>query len=311
VRDAFNGGVRVLLAPDGHAFTTRVPDGVRTTGRGAAHAPFAPDSTVAAVGDAVVAVDAAADTLWRYDPGADHFVPLELPDGDRFVQLRWLRLDREQAAELARLAGHEPVRFDVHYLLGERGAYVVRGGAAVAAPAALPREPAPRPARRPAVAVDPVDPLVFTVTLPAGPGPGFQHEFRPRTGAEWLNARTAMAWSLLRPPVLQVAGSFVPPPRRLAWLFDPLTSDGRRAWLVFASCLLGGLLAWRTARRLQHLGATRATVRGWTAAVVLFGAPAALVSIAVERRRAYSRPPLVAAPPPRIHTPELVEEAVP
>ena len=304
------GYQRVLLAGDGSAFVRHLRDGIRPTGRGAELAPFAAGSQVGDVGDGIVAVDAASQTAWRFDAAQGWFVPLAMPAGERALRLERVHLQPERDRELIDALAVPSRPYQTHgFLRGDLAAYVLRGTEPVAVPG-LQERAAAGVGRIRDLPRENADPLVFTVRLPAaGPtGSGFEHEFRPRTTVEWLHGGTAMAWSLVRPPLLQVTGSFVPMPARASWLFDGLTSDGRRPWLVFATCLLAGALAWRTSRRLQSLGAARATVRGWTVAVALLGLPALLVSLAIERPRAYARRDVaVPPPPPRIVSPSPAE----
>ncbi len=304
----------VVLAGMGGAFVRTFDGSLRATGRGPEHAPFAPESTIDQVGDAVAAVDAATGEVWRFDPSVDHFVRVASPAGERCERIESHYFDDSAEDRAARKAlfpeGSDGKRYDA-FVRGRNGGYTVRSGSLVLVPGLLERADRRRAARWSGPAQE-TDPLVFTLELPADGSPvTFRHEFRPRTAGEWFHAGTAMLQSLLRPTVLQVAGSFVPMPRRAGWMFDRLTVDGRRPWLVFVGCLVAGVAAWRFGRRLRALGADRATQWWWRAAIVCFGPVAVVVGLVVERLRRHARRAAgEPAAPPRIVTPPEPQESV-
>lgn len=306
-------GRSFVLMADGQVFVHQPGEWPRRTGCGADLAPFAPNSDSEVVGDAVVVLDGATREPWRFDPAIGHFVRVALPAGERFERFgtaSLTRADVDRAARETLVPGNRDDEVQVEFLRGTTGAYALRQGELVLVPGLGERSDRER-RRTPALVVaTETDPLVYTVELPADGSPvTFRHEFRPRTGIEWFHAGTAMMQSLLRPPVLQVPGNFVSMPGRVSWLFDRLTIDGRRPWLVFAGCLLAGVGAFRFGRRLRALGADRATVRWWRAAIVLFGPVALFVGLVVERPRRHARRAIAEpVPPPRIvSSPKIVE----
>lgn len=302
------GGVMVTLTNQGLAWFAQ-PFATRRTGRGPDHASFSPGSTLGAVGDVLVVVDAASGVPWRFDGAAGHFRAIAVPSGEFCERVERLRLDDgEKDPEILALFAQPDAWRTPSFVRGQRDGYLVRDGALVAVPGLLERVergklPVPR-----ITAED--DPLVYELGLPADGSPvRFTHEFRPRTAHERLHAFTAIVESLLRPAVLQVTGSFGPMPRRASWLFDRLTVDGRRPWLVFAVCLIAGLTAWRFGRRLRVLGADQATVWWWRCAVVCFGPAALTVGFVVERSRRYARHDTGSVPEPRLRSPQAQEVA--
>ncbi len=304
----------VMLAGNGAAFVRSFEGSLRETGRGPEHAPFGPDSTIDEVGDAVVAVDAATGEVWRFDPTVGHFVRVAVPDGERCERIESAYFGdsaEDRAARKSMFPDSSGSNGSDGFVRGRSGGYTVRGGALVLVPGLLERADRRRAERWSGPVVE-TDPLVFTLELPADGSPvTFRHEFRPRTATEWLQAGNAVLLSLLRPTVLQVAGNFVAMPDRTGWMFDRLTVDGRRPWLVFLGCLVVGVAAWRFGRRLHALGADRATQWWWRAVIVLFGPVAVLVGLVIERPRRHARRSQSApASPPRIVTPLESQESV-
>lgn len=139
------------------------------------------------------------------------------------------------------------------------------------------------------------DPLVFRRTAAATSDHGaFAHEFQPRTFKERSAAAFAIGCSSLRPPLLQVLAHMAPANARPGWLFDGLTVDGRRSWLVLLQCAIAGLLAYVARRWLVRHGIP---ANAWTWQIALFGVPAVLLFVYFERpRRVVARE--VAPPPP-------------
>lgn len=301
-------GVMVTLTSEGLAWCGQ-PLAIRRTGRGPEQMPFSPGSTLGAVGDVLVVVDAASAVPWRFDAAARHFTPIVVPPGERCEGVEALRLgDKEIEPELAALFVRPDAWRTPSFVRGQREGYYVRDGALVAVPGLLARvERSKRPV--PPVTVED-DPLVFELSLPADGSPvQFTHEFRPRTASERLYAGAAIVESLLRPALLQAVGNFGPMPRRASWLFDRLTVGGRRPWLVFGACLIAGLAAWRFGSRLRTRGAGPSTVWWWRCAVICFGPVALAVGHIVERPRRYARHDAAKVPEPRILSPRAPEVA--
>lgn len=309
---ASNAGTSVLIAADGHVWTQSYVEGFRATGRGADHAPFAPGSSLGDVGDAIVVVDAAVGQPSRYDAALGHFAALQMPAGERCEGIEYLRVDEGKAEDAQwkeLLTSPDAPRWSTpRFVRGLRDAYTVREGALIAIPGLRARADRDR-ARFDHPVIADEDPLVFRMELPAGASPPvFVHEFRPRTAEEWWHAGAAISLSALRSPVLQITGNFSAMPRRAPWLFDRVVADGRRPWLVLTCCALAGIAAFFFARRLRRLGASPATMRLWTGAIVLLGLPALLVAAVIERPRAYARRGVtIPAAPPRIVTVEAAE----
>ena len=307
-------GASVRLSADGQAWTSGPRGRLQPTGRGPEQQPFAADSTLAEVGEGIVIVDKVSHEVWRYDAGLQHFVPLQLPSGERCRGVERLRLadDDEEARWKAQLVPSGQSWRDAWFLRGERDAFLVRDGVVVAVPGLLERvDREPRERRGSPRVTREEDPLVYTLQLPDDGSPvTFTHEFRPRTAHEWLHAGTAMLWSLQRPPFLQVLGHVGSPPSTAAWAFDRLTIDGRRPWLVGAGILFASILAFGFARRLRRLGVYGAVVVWWGGAIVLFGVPAIVLGFVLERPRRFAQRAVAPPPPaPRIQTPYAPEVA--
>ncbi|MEO6597096.1 MAG: hypothetical protein ABIP94_20315 [Planctomycetota bacterium] len=308
--DAF--GARILLASDGATWLWLPPAGsLQRAGKGEDRQLFAPGSTLRRLDNGksvcVVVVDAASDELWQFNAAKLHFVPVRLPDGDRFVRLVAPH-DRAVAPLVAAVQatlGHA----EVDLVQGERSLYAFEAGVwrAVAATSAMAVE-AESPCKT--VGLDPLNPVIEVAA--AGGVAAFHHDYAPRMAWERVHAGTAMLWSLLRAPLVQVIVHAVGDARNeTTWLVDPLVVAGRRLWLVLACIGFALLASWRVHRRLRALSAPIGTVWFWTAATLLLGAPAALACLVFERPRAYAQRAL--AEPfavPRIFTPVSHEEVV-
>jgi hypothetical protein len=309
------GWTQVTIGHDGACWTRAMDDtGLRPTGKGPALEPFAAGSRGEEMRDGteqrLVVVDAATREPWRFDPGANHFVPLPLPGGDRFATLRRARgkelepgeLNEWLAASLDR-SGSE----SFPYLRGERGNYVFDGGQLV--PFRV-REKAQEPEPLVVEVSRDADPLSFEASLAASPrSSALAHTFTPRTAWERVHAGIAMSCSLVRPPIAQVAAHTIGDPvSRQSWVVDPLIAKGRRTWLVLACVALAACGAWRARRRLRALDAPAQVLAFWTVATLLFGPAALLACIAFERPRAYARRASTGPfPAPRIITPSPEE----
>jgi hypothetical protein len=250
-------------------------------------------------------VDAADGSLWQFDRSKGAFVAFALPGGDRFRRRGYLRLGQDvdlSDSPLLESALRAAPRDDVEYVLGERGAYAIRGGAWVEVQLP-PREPSGPAPIEPVVVGD--DPVQFVVELPEGDRhAAFRHEFRPRTLAERAHLAHASAWSLLRPPVLQVV-AFArsrADDRQPSVFDDHLLLDRSRFWLL-TLCVLGALASgWFVRRRLRRLGADAAVVRFWSLVAVVTGVAGVVASVLCVRPRSLRRPTIEPAPPPRIRT---------
>lgn len=282
-----------IVKPDGSAFAPgSLPCGGPSFGNDAIAEPG---------GDGVWVFDAESATV--------HHVPL--PDGDRVQAV----VEVARRDELGRLPPGYDFLARERLVRGERGVYALRGGELVAAGALTPREEEDELRWRGRV-VDP-DPITWTLEFDGAEGvPPFRHTFTPHTYDERLWAAFALAPSVVRPPVLQLAsalqeasGAWSFSPRgewsRWWWLFDPLVAGGRRFWLVLASIAFAVLGALLVRRQLRLLGADAAAVRFWTIATLLLGPVAVLACAALERRRAWTdRRVPIPAPAPRIVTSE-------
>jgi hypothetical protein len=297
----------VLLAADGRAWQRTWRTGMRPTGCGAELLPFAAGSAIGEVGGAIVVVDAAAGTAWRYDGEREHFVAIAAPAGERCEGIAYLSpvVGDLGDAELAAKIGSEYGSAHPRFVVGRRDGYTVREGALVAVPGLLTRA---RPPVSAPAEVPEQDPILIDVALPHDGLPVvFRHELRPRTAQEWLHASLAMSMSVMRSPVLLLAGHVTHMPHEGAWLFDRVVANGRRPWLVLAGFVLAAACAFAFARRLRRLGASLAAIRLWSTAIVLLGLPALLVAWVVERPRAYARREVAVPAPPRLVTRQVEE----
>lgn len=292
----------LVLAHDGVAFVYGGSGRNRRldrTGKGPQLTPFASGARLAWVGDAVLVHEPAAG-LWRYDDALGHFVALEPPAGEVVQDLLELRIDDVADPDLKVWLAD---RHRTSFVRGERALYVYRAGALVAVPG-LAAPPERRPAWWPAQLGDDEDALRRRLEVPAaGATPAFAHDLAPRTGWERLHAGTAMAWSLLRPPLLLALGHARAPSGRAAWLFDALTAGGRRTWLVSLGVGMTTVAAIWLGVWLRRRGAVAAVVRFWWGAALLFGPPAVIVALLLERPRRWARRHAAVPPPaPRIQT---------
>lgn len=283
----FDFGGRVFIDRRGNCWTRSRDAGLRRTGVGAAHAALPAGSVVLPVGtqqrQQAVAADAASGATWWFDAAAQVFVPKPLPDGDRFVEFDFYG---PSPAELATLA--EPLRagfaaggrWIVH---GQQRRYVLHEGQWLGFD--LPR----RDASTASVTREGDDPVTFGVAVVGEGGAApWRHTFTPQTWSERGAAGIAMLAAVVRPPLLQVAGSFASPSPR-PWLVDALVVSWRRPWLTAASVGFALLLALLTRRRLVAYAAEPAMVRFWMLTMLLGGLPAVLCCEFFETRRAHAR----------------------
>lgn len=301
---ARTAGWRITVDVDGTAFIGS-RDGYEVVGKTAAHLPFAPgsvaDKLVDGKTDWYLIGDVGGRDVWRFDDALGHFVPVALPDGDRFVRFGWMN---PAVLEVA-----PPNTMDRQVVCGERGVYGLHAGAWQRVATSLDTPPPDGLLAR----MSSDDVLSWTLEFDGHEGVApFRHEFTPRTFTEWRHAGFALWLAALRPPVLQGAAHALPRTEyRWHCLLDPLVAGGRRLWLVVAGLVLALLLAWRTGSRLRRLGADAGTVRFWTFATVLLGPLGAGASILCERPRAYARITIPSpAPRPRIESLSSTTEVV-
>jgi hypothetical protein len=252
--------------------------------------------------DSAVVVEPLANHVWSYDAAAKQMVALTLPDGDRVgpghpvgvVQLADLGPDPMHwrafltAAEYARADQHTALRC----VVGERAAYRLVAGRLETLPLAV--VPGGRSWLYAAE-----DPIEFTRSVAATTEHGaFAHDLRPRTARERWRAGLVYLWSTLRPPVLQVVAHSTAAIARPGWLFDAVVAAGRRPWLVLVQVGFGLLLA----ASVLAIGRWRAGRRSWwwAAQAALFGVPAWLLFLLLERRRRWQQLDVPAPPALRI-----------
>ena len=239
--------------------------------------------------------------IWTYDldgdaPGCSR---IELPDGDRFVEV--LALHRTQPSRV-----YSPMPLMVK---GERGTYLWKDGRFVAATVSTLQWPDPgqpgTDSPSPQFSLIPEGPRA-DVVLEGSSGlrasfrvPGgevFHHTYRPHTFWESTLAFAQRVASLLRPPL--VAGpsllASVDRARELgpALLLDRPIMMGERAVLA-GNLLVSLLLAGLAFRRLGLLGAGRGRRLYWASAVLLGGATIYLCHLMIERRRAWKPMPAI------------------
>lgn len=280
----FRAGVRLVsLAADGHA-----------------------SRTVSTVQSVIWAAEPEATEVFCFDPQTGKVRAVPLPEGDRVVAL----VEQESGDPRA----HASFEQASALLRCERGIYVFgRDGLLLADPkavAALDAREAEKKNRRettsaPELESAVADALTPTIRLvdPAGKVL-FEHAFAPRTGMEQFVFATALVPSLLRPPLLQIGANLFASTESLVFtpFVDPVVVGGRRAWLVFANCIVSGLLAAASRRRLRRAGADARTLRFWSVAVALTGLIGALLCEWFEPSRAWRLPVAEPAPAPRIRT---------
>jgi hypothetical protein len=265
----------LYLAHDGRAFLRRIDTAfapVLPIGKGEEQVSFAAGARLYQEHDdvsrSVVVYEARAGRAYSYDAAAQHFVPLELPDGDRLLDVRHVRArtDATSGYDLA--------------LVGERGHYVTRGDALVRSTTDL-RESKPRP---PIAAAVTGGPMVATVALAADRGrPAFAHEFRPRTWTEQAFAALASALAAVQPFAFHL--------------------DCRSGRIVLLALGIGALCAWLAARRLHRIGAPSGVRRYWGVACLCAGPAALPLCVLVERRSAHAARPRSAPTVPLVSTP--------
>ncbi|MBL8732560.1 MAG: hypothetical protein JNN13_09350 [Planctomycetes bacterium] len=295
----FDFGGRVFIDRRGNCWTRSPGAGLRRTGVGAAHAALPAGSVVLPVGTQqrlqAVAADPASGATWWFDAAAQVFVPKPLPDGDRFVEFDYYGPSPAELATLAeplRAAFTDSGRWLVH---GQQRRYVLHEGQWLGFD--LPR----RNASTASVTREGDDPVTFGVAVVGEGGAApWRHTFTPQTWSERGAAAIAMLAAVVRPPLLQVAGSFASSSSR-PWLVDALVVSWRRPWLTAASVGLALLLALFTRRRLSAYAAEPAMVRFWMLTMLLGGLPAVLCCEFFETRRAHARRALPGPfPAPRI-----------
>jgi hypothetical protein len=260
-------------------------------GKGAEGRPFSPESRPLPTWQRVVLVEDPRDGgLWRYDAEAEPagFSPIPLPGGDRLVRLLAPRnlpaslLGEQRAAALV--------------VQGARGHYLLErsGFRPLQLPPSYALEEYPRPD------VQPDGLLGLDVHLPSPSGGVFHHVFQPRTAGERAIAGLYRGTTLLRPPVLALAGAWADRERAFelgpALLLDRPVILGDRLGLA-AVAALSLLLAALSYRRLRKLGASARRCRYWAVAIALGGLPVLGCYIVIERPRAWQ--PMPAEPDPR------------
>lgn len=225
-------------------------------------------------------------SLWKVilQPEAS-LEPLQLPDGDRFVDFEVHLIDRESETVVR----------------GRAGVWRWQGGRFVAGPAV----PAARigGAHLTQEVVDP-DILTPEVIVRSIDGQSLRHRFGLVGLAQRLQGGAAMAMAIVRPPVSALAGlvccdSSILGHDGLAWTVDPLVVTGR-AWLAVASLLLHALLALAVFRGLRRIGVSFRRALVGSAAVGLGGFLVCLLVAGIETRRAHRRPPAARPSPPLI-----------
>jgi hypothetical protein len=252
------------------------------------------------------AVEPEALEVFCFDPSRDEVRSVPMPDGQRIVAV----LEQEQGDPPA-LAGWKVPSWLVR---GERGVFAfTRDGLvpaeAKAVEAAELRQAARRArgerARQQTIEFPVADVLTPTVrVLDAAGAVRFEHAYAPRTALERTAYAMGLAPSLLRSPLLQVGAHLLADDVHFevsVWV-DPVVAEGRRSWLVFANCVVSGMFAAITRRRLRRAGADARTLRFWSIAVALTGLVGALLSEWLEASRAWRVPQVSPAPAPRIHT---------
>ncbi len=248
----------------------------------------------------VVAYVLGDDALHRFDTETMRFQRVPLAEGDLVSGITNDATDYEDLPEVSiQIGKYEGV------LLGDQFAYAFRDGE-------LLRIGRTRKRERSEPEVEDlrghVDVFGYTVAVPGRlGGEPFRHEFTPRTLVERTWAGLAIAFTAVRPPLLQTVAGCTTDERagvhnRMVWhwLFDPVVAEGRRWWLVGLAWVVAALSAWLVRRRLRVFAADRSTLRFWTIATWLLGPAAALCGLLCERPRMYVRRVEVPAPAPRL-----------
>lgn len=250
----------------------------------------------------VVVVDPGQPQLWELSPTYPHWIAWPLPDGDVFVGVGFD----------GQLLDPEPMILDAgernQWVVGQKGVYLRRDEQWHRLGTPEPREARLRNKNQRRsdlegwfVGLEQTGlGWVGRLEEPAGVEV-FRHSFLPRTGEEQILAAGALAQSLLRPPLLQLAAHWGQGAnRQMRPWNDALVVDGRRSWLVWLGVLGTSMSVWLARRRLQRLGGNPAAVRFWTVSIALFGPVGWLACALVERSRAYARPALPVPAPPRL-----------
>jgi hypothetical protein len=263
---------------------------------------FAPGSRledfgIVGVGLKVVIAEPGADVVHVFDFTKSQFVPVPIPEGDRFVAFE-----------------ERPVGFD--HVVGQRHAYVLRRDTLQVAGPAAPPGPKPEPHHVGDWVVD-VDGLGCSIEVPDSAGQAAcRFQWRPTTAGQWWSVVTSAGFSVLGAPAMQVlawCGGVVPSvasptPKAAPWraLVAPVA---RANWFVLLVVALASFLTWRVRRRLLALGAQRGTVRFWSVATLLCGPVAWIVCALFETKRAYANRSVSIVEPPRIFTDPVAEES--
>ena len=328
-----SSGVRqegwLWVEEDGTAFWKRRDAGLRLVEREATSPHFGTNAWVVTLdgpeGRSAVVGQPGDAEVWLFDPAAERFVRVPLPDGDLVAARQWQHgTTSEPVSDAAVL----PAK-DEDLVRGQRFGYALRDQRLVKVVRPVPHPPDPDDRLHERQRFLDFDCVGGTVEYDLGAGMApFRHRFEPRTATERTFAASASLLSAMRPPLLQIlTGALAVPP--MSWgagvtpsperplpgwvtmLLDPLVMIGARWWLVAASIALAVLVAWATRRRLRRRGVDAATLRFWTVAVVLLGPVGAWVAIACERRRAWADRALRVPPPaPRIASPFNPAEVV-
>lgn len=310
------GGGQILVGSDGVTWWRPHNGRLRRLMKSDGAPDFAPGTQVAmlarsAGGKQVAALlepDGAG--VFLFDDATHRFEWLPAPERERLRTFTYNTRDN-----LDRLPEGEAIA-DGRLIQGETFAYAVREGRLL--PVAR-RKPRAAPEDEPWARVRQVDADVFEFTLVGDGregGPAFTHRFEPRTFKERSLAALAMAFSALRPPLLQTVATGLPEPleqrahAKWQWLCDPLVAGGRRWWLVGAAWLLAAVSARWVRRRLRRFGAGADAVRFWTIATVLLGPVGAYACFLCELPRRHARRTAAPAAAPRLFTAPTEKESV-
>lgn len=150
---------------------------------------------------------------------------------------------------------------------------------------------------------DPLTPHI-TVTRP-GDEP-WEHDVELRSVKQYALACAAFALSAVQPPAAALASTVSGHEPRSAlkiWpMFqDPLIASGQRPWVLLLCLAVGALCGWAAWRYLARIGAPRGARVTWALFCTLAGPVGVLLTVSLERPRAYRSVP--ATPP---HSPQVL-----